>query len=293
VSYPTTPPDDDATRDFGAPPVGQPPAPSHPTPPGTYPASGSYPPPAAPYPPAYPAPAYPTATYPATAWPPGAPPEPPKRSMTTFWVTIAAVVVVSVFAIGVIGVVLLSNSGHKGGATAQATAGSSPAAKPATEPTEEPADPSSSVAMPTTVGGLKKTDNPAYAGMTDQIASQMEGLIPSTAHVGVGVYDDPDSTLGIAMVMRMDLEVVGSTAGAVDGAFAGMKGMGKLSGLHSVKAPAPLMGPGKCGNVESQGIKMAVCVAADGHTVSMAMFMERSAKEVEGLFGKIRLDLVP
>jgi hypothetical protein len=287
VTYPPTPSGDDATRDFGAPPGGQPPAPAYP--PGSAPVGGE----PAPYP-APPA-AYPTATYPAAAWPPVAPPQPPKRSMTWFWVTVSAVVVVAVFAIGAVGVVLLSRtSGDKGGsAAAPPTAGSSHRTEPTAEPTEEPAaDPSDQVAMPDTVGGLHKTDNPAYAGMTDQLAGQMEGLMPSTAHVGVGVYDDPKSTLGIAMVMRMDLNV-SSTAGAIDGAFTGIKGMGKVSGLHSIKAPAPLTGPGKCGNVESQGIQMAVCVAADGHTVSMAMFMERSAKDVEGLFNKIRLDLVP
>jgi len=284
VTYPTTPSGDDPTRDFGAPPVGQPPAPSYPPAPGSM--GGE--------PAAYP-PGYPTATYPAAGWPQAAPPVPPKRSMTWFWVTIAAVVVVAVLAISAVGVVLLSRSG---GGSASAT-GSSPThePKPSEEPSEEsaddPADPGDSVKMPDTVGGLHKSNNPAYDGVTDQLAEQMEGLIPSTAHVGVGVYDDPDSTLGMAMVMRMDLDVVGSTAGAVDGAFNGMKGMGKVSGLHSVKAPAPLTGPGKCGNVESQGINMAVCVAADGHTVSIVMFMERSAKEVEDQFGKIRLDLVP
>jgi hypothetical protein len=216
--------------------------------------------------------------------------------MTWVWVTISAVVVVAVLAVGAVGVVLLSRAnGDKGGsAAAPPSAGSSHRTEPTAAPTEEPAeDPADPVAMPGTVGGLHKSDNPAYAGLTDQLSTQMEGLIPSTAHVGVGMYDDPKSTLGIAMVMRMDLDVVGNAAGAVDGAFGGMKKMGKVSGLHSIKAPSPLTGPGKCGNVESQGIQMAVCVAADGHTVSMTMFMERSAKDVEGQFNKIRLDLVP
>jgi hypothetical protein len=213
--------------------------------------------------------------------------------MTWFWVTISAVVVVAVLAIGAVGVVLLRNSGGGKGGSAATTQSAKPESGPSEEPADDPAGSSDPVTMPATVGGLHKSDNPAYAGLTDQLADQMEGLIPSTAHVGVGMYDDPKSTLGIAMVMRMDLEVVKNTAGAVDGAFNGMKGLGKVSGLRSIKAPAPLTGPGKCGNVESQGINMAVCVAADGHTVSMVMFMERSAKEVEGQFNKIRLDLQP
>jgi hypothetical protein len=214
--------------------------------------------------------------------------------MTWVWVTIAAVVVVAVLGVGAVGVVLLRNSGDgKSGSAAPATTQSAtPETQPSKEPADDPTEPGSAVAMPDTVGGLKKSDNPTYAGLPDLLAGRMEGLIPSTAHVGVGLYDDPNSTLGIALVMRTDLEVVPNTAGAVDDAFNRLKGMGKVSGVRSIKAPAPLTGPGKCGNVESQGIKMAVCVAADGHTVSMAMFMERSAKEVEGQFNKIRLDLV-
>src|SRR4051812_47150464 len=227
VTHPTTPSGEDPTRDFGAPPVGQPPAPSYPQP--WTPAGGE---PAA-YPQTQPQDYqtqpqdYQTATYPAAAWPQAAPVVAPKRSMTWFWVTISVVVVVAVLAIGAVGVVLLNNSGGSKGGSAAAPA-TTESAKPETPPSEapaDPADPSDSVKMPDSVGGLHRSDNPAYAGLTDQLAGQMEGLIPSTAHVGVGMYDDPKSTLGIALVMRMDLDVVGSTSGAVDGAFNGMKGM--------------------------------------------------------------------
>jgi hypothetical protein len=249
----------------GYPPPGQP---SYPPPAdqGGYPppAQGSYPPPAQG---SYPPPGQPSyAPGDQGAYPPpgaGAPQygTPPKKKSSALKIVLIVVGVVALLCVAGIAVAVFA----------------------AKDKINEVVDATKiTVVEPKTLGGRAKTANEGLQSSLDGLDSQIPGATGSV----VAVYGDP-ADQDLVMVVAAS-SINGSAQSRFDEFTSGLGAGGIKMDAMTDTEPGPLGGIAKCGDSETAGVPMAVCVWSDNGSAGMITMMFKKKADLEKEFVAMR-----
>jgi hypothetical protein len=270
----------------------QPPAPGSyqpPAAPGSYPPPVSYPPPSS-YPPpdqgAYPPPgqgSYPPGSYPPPpgsdqgAYPPPGPGYPgqgaPQYGMGPAPKKKSSALKIVLIVVGVIALLCIA-----GGVVAFVAA---------KDKVEQVVDATKiTVVEPETLGGRPKADDPTLQSSVAGLDGIMSNIPGATGSVG-GIYGDPQEQ-DVVMVAAAS-SINGSAQDRFDEFSTGLGGSGgiKIDNLTDTE-PGPLGGIAKCGDTNTSGVPMAVCVWSDNGSVGMLAMMFKEKADLEKEFVALR-----
>ncbi|MGA5305169.1 hypothetical protein ACPCHT_35045 [Nucisporomicrobium flavum] len=141
------------------------------------------------------------------------------------------------------------------------------------------------VVEPQTLGGRDKASDPALQSSVEGLDSEMAKIPGSTGSVGA-IYGD---------IQKQDIVMV-AAASSINGSpqsrydeFTEGLGQGgiKLQDLSDTD-PGPLGGIAKCGDSNSSGVPMAVCVWSDNGSVGMIAMMFKGKADLEKEFVAMR-----
>jgi hypothetical protein len=162
-----------------------------------------------------------------------------------------------------------------------------PTTEPTTPPTTEPTESGRTITIsePSRLGGRPKLTDDQFAGVADQLQSELSQVPGATNTVGA-LYGTP-AKRDIVIIAAVEAPVADPQK-ELDGTFfgAGVGGL-KVSGIVDVE-PGPLGGGAKCGKTESAGVDLAFCAWADEGSVGWIMWYFKTVKQVSGEFAKLR-----
>ncbi len=217
----------------------------------------------------------------------GQPMPPPKKSRA-LPITLISIAVVLVLCVGggTAAFLLVRNTT---GNIVETLESAAPTPDRTTEPTADPTPTEQAntitIVEPKTLGGRPKLTDKQFAGVADQLQSELSQVPGATNTVGA-LYGTP---------RKKDLVVVAGVEAPVadpekelDGTFFGA-GVGGLdvTGITDVE-PGPLGGEARCGKTQSAGVDLAFCAWADEGSVGWIMWYFKSVKQVSGEFAKLR-----
>jgi hypothetical protein len=144
------------------------------------------------------------------------------------------------------------------------------------------------VVEPATLGGRPKVTDPTVSGSVSGLDSELAKVPGATGSVGA-LYGDPQKQ-DLVMVAAAS-SITGSAQSKYDDFTSGMSASGFPASNLKDTEPGPLGGIAKCGDGETAGVPMAVCVWSDNGSVGMlAMLFKKSAnleKEFVAMRGQI------
>ena len=178
-----------------------------------------------------------------------------------------------------IGTAVVLTSGDDDDPKANPTASASASAEPSesAEPGEYPAR----IDLPQTVAGLTKVDNAALNQTANQTAQQIKTA--TNADSAVAAYYAPSGDLTKAVGLVGATGRITDPEGELDDAFSGELA---VSGAEDVD-PGPLGGEMRCGTTASNGQALTVCGWADGGSLMLGIFINRSSTDSADLFRQI------
>ncbi|WP_233600807.1 MULTISPECIES: hypothetical protein [Micromonospora] len=141
------------------------------------------------------------------------------------------------------------------------------------------------VEAPATLAGKPKVTEPKLVAAAEQMKSQIQGDVPGATSTVGAFYGDP---------AKQDLLMIAGASGLIadpkkelDDATNGIsKDMG-VTNFKSVE-PGPLGGDAKCGDGETSGVDVGVCVWADKGSLGMLLIYNKPASELEKQFVTMR-----
>lgn len=138
------------------------------------------------------------------------------------------------------------------------------------------------VVEPATLGGRDKTDNESLQKSLDGLDSQIPGATGSV----VAVYGDP-AKQDLVMVVAAS-SINGSAQDRFDEFTSGLGQGGIKVDTMTATEPGPLGGIAKCGDSETAGVPMAVCVWSDNGSAGMITMMFKKKADLEKEFVAMR-----
>jgi hypothetical protein len=208
-----------------------------------------------------------------------------RGSMVALVVGIVALVVV---ALG-IGGVLLVRAGDEDPAdpvvAPSVTATPGPTGDPTPTPDEDAEYPAT-INLPQTVAGLTKVDNAELNKTANDTALQIKN--DTNADSAVAGYYAPSGDMTKAVGLIGATGRITDPEGELDDAFAGEMA---VSGVQDVDA-GPLGGDMRCGNTANNGQALTVCGWADGGSLMLGIFANRSLTDSATLFRQIRGEIL-
>jgi len=142
-----------------------------------------------------------------------------------------------------------------------------------------------SVVEPETLGGRAKVSDPTLQSTVSGLDSEMAKIPGSTASVG-GIYGDP-AAQDLVMIAAAS-SISGSAQSRFDDFTAGLGQGGFTVEDMTDTEPGPLGGIAKCGDSETSGVSMAVCVWSDNGSVGMIAMMFKKKADLEKEFVTMR-----
>jgi hypothetical protein len=140
--------------------------------------------------------------------------------------------------------------------------------------------------LPTTLAGLTKLENAALTKQADETAAKIKTETNGDTAIA-GYYapaGDATKTVGlVGVTVKID-----SPATELDRAFSGTLA---VNGAREVN-PGPMGGLMKCGNTSSGGNAMSVCGWADGGSLVIGIFLNRSVDDSAALLRQIRSEIL-
>jgi hypothetical protein len=189
------------------------------------------------------------------------------------------------------GAVVLLRSGDDGpdAPTNNAQASAAPETPaPATPTPSVAADYPARIDLPDTVAGLTKVVGNATLDKTaNDTALQIKSA--TNADSAVAAYYAPGSDLTRTVGLFGATGRIANPKGELDEAFSGDDLV--VTGVQTVDA-GPLGGEMKCGNTASNGQALTVCGWADGGSLMMGIFLNRSLTDSATLFRQIRGEIL-
>jgi hypothetical protein len=141
------------------------------------------------------------------------------------------------------------------------------------------------VVEPETLGGRPKASDPTLQSSVSGLDGVMSNLPGATGSVGA-IYGDLENQ-DIVMVAAAS-SINGSAQDRFDEFSTGLNGGGiKIDNLSDTD-PGPLGGIAKCGDTETAGVPMAVCVWSDNGSVGMLAMMFKEKADLEQEFVTLR-----
>jgi hypothetical protein len=258
-----------------------------------------YPPPSpAPYAqqPPYPVsgqPGYPVSGQPAypvsvPGYPDLAPVPPSRGSRGGLIALVASSAVLVLLVAGLAGLYLIrssddSNPSHaqesRGPATPSNAANSAKASSPAAGGT---ADYPARIILPATVAGMTKLDDPQLTKTADETATKLKSA--TNAESAVAGYYAPNGDVTRTVALVGVATRVNNPDAELRSAFSSTL---TVSDVRDVD-PGPLGGIMRCGNTSTGGTALAVCGWADGGSLAIGIFLNRSLTDSAELFRQIR-----
>ncbi|MET8149920.1 DUF3824 domain-containing protein [Actinoplanes sp. NPDC049668] len=141
------------------------------------------------------------------------------------------------------------------------------------------------VVEPETLGGRAKTTDPSLQSSVEGLDGQMAKIPGATGSVGA-VYGDPTEQDLVMIVAASSLN--GSAQSRFDEFTSGL-GLGGINvSTMTDTDPGPLGGIAKCGDSDTAGVPMAVCVWSDNGSVGMITMMFKKKADLEKEFVAMR-----
>jgi hypothetical protein len=142
------------------------------------------------------------------------------------------------------------------------------------------------VVEPATLGGRPKATDPTLQSSVSGLDGAMSNVPGATGSVGA-IYGDLQNQ-DIVMVAAAS-SINGSAQDRFDQFSTGLSGAGgiKIDNLTDTD-PGPLGGIAKCGDTQTGGIPMAVCVWSDNGSVGMLAMMFKEKADLEKEFVTLR-----
>jgi hypothetical protein len=231
-------------------------------------------------------PAYPAA--PQSFPPPGQPgygaPTPPRRGNGGLIAALAGAAVLVLLICGIGAVALLRSDNESDVSTDPSrgtTAGSSTPPSP-TRAAEYPA----SLSLPEQVAGMNKVNSPQLNETANSTATKLKTRL-NADHAIAGYYappGDPTRAVGLVGVTTR----IANPDAELKTAFSSTL---NVTGVQDVD-PGPLGGIMRCGNTSSGGSALTVCGWADGGSLAIGIFINRSLSESATVFRQIRGEIL-
>jgi hypothetical protein len=216
----------------------------------------------------------------------GQPTPPPKKSRA-LPITLIAIAVVLVLCVGggTATFLLVRNTAENVADSVSTAAPTIPPADPTTDPTPTEAAKTITIVEPKRLGGRPKLTDKQFAGIADQLQSEL-GKVPGATNTVGALYGTP-AERDLVIIAAVEAPIA-SPKRELDGTFlgAGVGGL-KVTGITEVE-PGPLGGEASCGKTESAGVDMAFCAWADEGSVGWIMWYFKSVKQVSTQFAKLR-----
>jgi hypothetical protein len=184
-----------------------------------------------------------------------------------------------------VGTALVLRSGDDDEPTATPTNGTGNSA--GASPSEAAAsDYPARIDLPQIVAGLTKIDDPALNKTANDTALQIKAA--TNADSAVAAYYAPNSDLTKAVGLVGATGRITNPEGELDDAFSSEL---TVTGAQDVD-PGPLGGLMRCGNTASSGQALSVCGWADGGSLMLGIFVNRSVTDSATLFRQIRGEIL-
>ncbi len=215
-------------------------------------------------------------------------PPAPKKSWTLpiVLVSIAIVLVLCVGGLAVIGVVYGDDEAKD---AAQTSGTTEPATGGETESTTAPAADDITVVEPKTLGGRPKLDNATFSSVTDTMEESLLTSYPGATKSFGAFYGTP-AKKNMVMAIAVAAPIPNPTL-ELDKNFTNMSLTGlEVDDVAEVDAGS-LGGAAKCGNSETSGIDLAVCVWSDDGSVGMLVWYYSSASKAKAEFPELRAQM--
>jgi len=209
------------------------------------------------------------------------PPTPPRRNRGGMLALVIGGIVVLVLLVG-LGTALALRSGNDE-PEAKPTNGPATSASAEASPTpDEGAEYPARIDLPQTVAGLTKVDNPTLNQTANETAQQIKTA--TNADSAVAAYYAPSGDLTKAVGLVGATGRITDPEGELDDAFTGELA---ATGVQDVDA-GPLGGTMRCGTTANGGQALTVCGWADGGSLMLGIFINRSQSDSAALLRQIR-----
>jgi hypothetical protein len=141
------------------------------------------------------------------------------------------------------------------------------------------------VSAPATLGGREKITDPSLAGTITSLDGEMSRVPGATGSVAA-VYGELQKQDVVMVAAASSLN--GSAQSRYDEFTKGLaSGNMQLDNLADVE-PGPLGGIAKCGDTDSSGVPMAICVWSDNGSTGMFAMMFKKKADLEKEFVTLR-----
>ena len=142
-----------------------------------------------------------------------------------------------------------------------------------------------SVSEPATLGGREKATDPALQSSVSGLDSEMSKIPGSTGAVGA-IYGD--ATKQDLVMVAATSTISGTAQGRFDEFTEGLGQGGIKVDSWTDTEPGPLGGVAKCGDTDTGGVPMAVCVWSDNGSVGMLAMLFKKKGDLEKEFVSLR-----
>jgi len=207
---------------------------------------------------------------------------PPARSKTGLVALVASGGVLVLLVAAITGVALLRDDSEPTGpgATAPTTVAASPSQ------TGPAAEYPATISLPATVAGMTKIDDADLQATADETATKIKDSTDADSAVAAYYAPDGDKQKIVGIVGATTR--ISNPATELDSAFNSAL---SVTGAKEIDA-GPLGGVMKCGNTSSGGVALTVCGWADGGSLALGIFLNRSVTESGELFRTIRGEIL-
>ncbi|MFI5491227.1 hypothetical protein [Actinoplanes sp. NPDC051859] len=141
------------------------------------------------------------------------------------------------------------------------------------------------VVEPATLGGRPKANDPALQSNVDGLNGAMSNVPGATSSVGA-FYGDPKEQ-DVVMVAAAS-SITGSPQERYDELIKGLNSGGMQVENMTDTDPGPLGGIAKCGDSDTNGLKVAVCTWSDNGSVGMILMLFKGKAALEKEFISMR-----